>query len=1615
MSIPLFKKTSLFSIILLTSIAAKAQQIITDDSLTPQELIENNLVFGCVEVSNISSPYNGQGDNIRSFGYFERAGSNFPFENGIILSTGRVNSAGNVLITDRLNEGSEALWTTDPDIETALGITETYNATTIEFDFISGSNTVNFNYIMASEEYAEDFPCDISDGFAFLIRETASTGPYTNIAIIPGTSIPVSTNTVHDEIVGSCPAENEDYFEGYNLGDTNYNGRTTVMTATTTIIPDVQYHIKLVIADQDDFQADSAVFIEGNSFSTDISLGEDISTCDAAVTLNAITNNPNAVYEWYQDGTLLSGETTDVLNVNTSATYRVVISVPLNGTACSFEDEVEVTLNSIQTQPDLMDFELCDDVSNDGTEIFDLTTITDGYIATLPSATYAVSYHLTNIQAVNNENPFTTLSNTISPQIVFARAEDTVSGCVYIARMALIVNPFPIINAPANPIEACDDDGAILSNSDDEITGGNPNYVVTYHNSQPDADTGDNPLASPYTPSSASEQLYIRVIDINSGCATTTNATINMFQSPVLNTELQEIDACEQDDDGIEEFDITSVIDEVLQGITNVTVTYHETQDDANNNTNPIADPTRYFNTQNFVQIVYVRVENNNSSCFSIAPIELHTDLLQTATNLGPFFFECDTAPDDGFADFDLNVLEGAILNGIEDTSVTFYQTEDDQINEVSPLNKNVLYAPITNDEHELFITLTSPICEHLDRIMLMVNPSVTVTDAVSESYCDNDDDQITSIDLTTFDALMAGTNPNPIVEYYESETNAQSGTDQLPSIYENITDPAILYVRVINSLTGCFDVGELIIDVLPAPTVTTPSPFIICDDDQDGFSILNLEDKIAEIVTDTTNRNITFHINEVQAHDESDRITDPANFNANTTTVYVRVENSTTGCYAVSPQEIIINTLPNFPTDISNFIRCETDGDQTAAFIFEEKDIEILNGQTDKEVLYFETEADALSGTATPIDKTAPYLYTNMTPAREIYVRVQNLTDANCFGTDSFALEVGAVPVFTPPNPMDACDDISNDGFHTFDLNEQIDHIIGGRTGLNVQFYLSENEAVTETNPIPDLNYTNTVNPQELFAVIDNNTFCKGIASFRLNVIQVPTVFETSTEITHCDTDLDGQVLFDITTVEAEVLDSRQNNIVITYYPDQINLENETNPITNPASYTNIENPQIAYIHVENTVSNCSVAIPIELIVNLPPRIPAIPEFDVCENSANAYDLTEAIAPLIDGQANVNLTFHATAIDADLNQAPLNTDYTYVSNSDTIFVRSEFNDTGCYLTSAFTLRVNPTPAITAITNLEACDDDFDDQLVFDLSAQTSRILGSLPPTNYTVTYHNELNDALNSENALTDLNVLSENNQDYYIRVENNTTSCFTTATFSTIIHRKPEVEITDQIICLDNLPLSVTAETNVATDRYSWSTGATSSTVNIDAVGTYSVTVTSINNCVTTETFTVSESEKATIEFTETVDFADPNTLTVTVSGIGNYLYQFNDGEPQTSNFFNNVPIGPHTITVIDLNGCNSVSKEITVIDTPKFFSPNGDGHFDTWHITGVSQLKGTTIMIYDRHGKLLKTLGHNTQGWDGTYNGEIMPATDYWFYAKVVNGDINFEVKNHFALRR
>ena len=247
---------------------ANPNVIVDDMTYTVNELVEDVLLAGqCSQVFNItySTGTNFSAAEPNGIGYFSNSGNDFPFTEGIVLSNGSASDAAGP--NDSNHSSGSSQWPGDADLEAATGVQSTNNATMIEFDFVPVVNEINFEFIMASEEYdGANFECSFSDAFAFLL--TDAQGVTTNLAVLPGTQTPILVTNVHPQNE-ACAAENETYFGGYipeNTPPIGYNGMTTIFTAQAPVTIGDSYHIKLVIADALDSAFDSAVFLKAGSF-----------------------------------------------------------------------------------------------------------------------------------------------------------------------------------------------------------------------------------------------------------------------------------------------------------------------------------------------------------------------------------------------------------------------------------------------------------------------------------------------------------------------------------------------------------------------------------------------------------------------------------------------------------------------------------------------------------------------------------------------------------------------------------------------------------------------------------------------------------------------------------------------------------------------------------------------------------------------------------------------------------------------------------------------------------------------------------------------------------------------------------------------------------------------------------------------------------------------------------------------------------------------------------------------------------------------------------------------------------------------------------------------------
>jgi gliding motility-associated-like protein len=228
---------------------------------------------------------------------------------------------------------------------------------------------------------------------------------------------------------------------------------------------------------------------------------------------------------------------------------------------------------------------------------------------------------------------------------------------------------------------------------------------------------------------------------------------------------------------------------------------------------------------------------------------------------------------------------------------------------------------------------------------------------------------------------------------------------------------------------------------------------------------------------------------------------------------------------------------------------------------------------------------------------------------------------------------------------------------------------------------------------------------------------------------------------------------------------------------------------------------------------------------------------------------------------------------------------------------------------------------------------------------------------------------------------------------------------------------------LCLDEG--SVTVEAADYYDTYGWFNDQDLILGNAHehtfvTAGNYYLIATNADGCMKRTDFVVEISESPEITDIAVVDLSTDNTLTVTAVGaitgdplaVSHFEYALDDGPYQTSNVFHNVHGGWRLLRVRDIHGCGEVTRGVMILDFPKFFTPNDDGFNDRWHLFGHEHVDGIEVYIYNRQGKLLKIIYQYDLGWDGQYNGNPIPATDYWFRLELRDGRT---FRSHFSLIR
>lgn len=484
-------------------------------------------------------------------------------------------------------------------------------------------------------------------------------------------------------------------------------------------------------------------------------------------------------------------------------------------------------------------------------------------------------------------------------------------------------------------------------------------------------------------------------------------------------------------------------------------------------------------------------------------------------------------------------------------------------------------------------------------------------------------------------------------------------------------------------------------------------------------------------------------------------------------------------------------------------------------------------------------------------------------------------------------------------------------------------------------------------------------------------------------------------------------------------------------------------------------------------------------------PNVSPVPIYEQCDVDANPSDgktpfnLSIKEAELTNNATDVTVDFFETTdvnfLSPIINKASyINTTSTNTGNH-TLIARVTNTITGCYETGRIELKANA-------TNLTHYKDSYETEIdlntsiigsrnsngsgntIIDFDQKTTNIIaesnGAFSLATHNFEYYRTADDATLQTNQIVapfddDFFI---NNEDIFIRVTTkNTSACSGIGQFKVFVNALPipNGNIDPMYLCINNpkdspqlLSINLDGKTGVSGDTYQWFLngvlipGATDSTYKATEQGEYKVESTRVYQNNTSDihdnttskgynTFTVIESNKALISSIELQDDQDDptqNTLTIHITGIGEYEYALNSqlltdfikGNDNLTFQFTDVKQGLNTVYIRDINGCGIVSKkEISFIYFQRHFSPNNDGYYDTWKVQGADATFYSSIKveIFDRHGKVMAIINQiNDEGWDGTYNGKKLPSNDYWYNAILIdkNGAIR-KKRGHFSLLR
>lgn len=545
---------------------------------------------------------------------------------------------------------------------------------------------------------------------------------------------------------------------------------------------------------------------------------------------------------------------------------------------------------------------------------------------------------------------------------------------------------------------------------------------------------------------------------------------------------------------------------------------------------------------------------------------------------------------------------------------------------------------------------------------------------------------------------------------------------------------------------------------------------------------------------------------------------------------------------------------------------------------------------------------------------------------------------------------------------------------------------------------------------------------------VLDNETYYVaidrpvGVSAFSITWSGTATFFQAPTAIAKTDfqkcslPNFPGEANFDL-TLNTNLAIGTQPNLVATYHTIYNDAVTGTNAIATPNNFRNTTNPQQIFIRLNNIFTECFTITNFNLLVSLPTISAFSYNSPVCINDTNPFIIPAAgfsLGGIFSSTAGLSINSSTGEINLT-NSLPGVFIVTYTTAANFAICQTAS-------TSNFTITINALPNITLSSPTTLCLNTLINPITFNiggLATNVSLSSGSLP-------------DGLSGSFSNNVYSIVGTPAIDGTFNYTLTTLGgCAPPANYNgtLMVNKLPNVTLPqDGFICIDNAGNSLgsfTLTSNLSSSNHSfkWYNSAgiiarqTRNNYRATLPGAYSVIATNtVTGCFATANATI-ETRLPPEVVTSIVSnyFSVSQTIIVNVTPIGDYEYKLDFNPYQESNVFTNLSMGFHEIWVRDKFFCGEKKITVQIIDYPTYFTPNGDSTHDFWNISELKNQFNSYIDIFDRYGKLITQIKTSGTGWDGNYNGNPLPATDYWFTVYYTEQNNNLSFSSHFSLVR